>query len=275
MQFDHGTRYSVLLNRLLLRTEGHAPDVADLFEDDRDAVDLARRGALRPRRDLADQDLRPPGCCRRRRRGRSRPARSSARVRCAAAPRSPRARPFALLGPFSSGGRSRSGRRRAAHHRRRRSSPARRRSGSRSRRCCCRHRAGRRRAGCVATSSTISEPESPPARKRLPRLLMTIWPVKRLVVAAAGAFVGITHGDRGVEAADRAAGESGRAAALLDAPARRTAPQSCWRSVPIPRISPVGLDLRRRRTAAIAASTLSDRVDRRPVAQIRNHVAAR
>src|SRR4030043_463552 len=38
--------------------------------------------------------------------------------------------------------------------------------------------------GLVLTFSTIREPESPPARNLLPRLLIMIWPVKVLVKAA-------------------------------------------------------------------------------------------
>src|SRR5436190_22265423 len=41
----------------LLRAERHSPHVADLFEDDGDAFELARRAGLRPRRDLAHEDL--------------------------------------------------------------------------------------------------------------------------------------------------------------------------------------------------------------------------
>ena len=37
--------------------------------------------------------------------------------------------------------------------------------------------------GLVATSWTMSEPESPPARNRLPLFLTTIWPVKVFVKA--------------------------------------------------------------------------------------------
>ena len=60
--------------------------------------------------------------------------------------------------------------------------------------------------GLVATSSTISEPESPLFKNLLALFPTTIWPVNVLVKAAPpGAFVIVSDTDRCVQADDGAA----------------------------------------------------------------------